>query len=909
MLIGRNAECARLDRLLADTKAGSSAVLVLRGAAGIGKTALLDYAAERANASSVVRAVGMESEMELPFAGLHQLCGPLLDGLERLARPQRDALETAFGLSSGEQPDRFLISLATLSLMSDAAEASPLLCLVDDAQWLDRSSAQVLAFVARRLQADAVLLLFAVREPADPDELARLPDLRLAGLSNASARKLLASVVGAPLDARVRQRLLAEARGNPLALLELPHDSSPAGVAGGFGLPSELALQRRIEASFQHRVERLPRATQQLLLVAAAEPTGEPTLLWWTAAELGLTIDAVGPAEEEGMVEVGARVAFRHPLLRSAIYRAASADDRRAAHAVLAAVTDADTDPDRRAWHLAQAAVGPDEDVAAELERSAGRARARGGVAAAAAFLERAVALTLDPAARARRALRAASVKQLAGAPEEAFALLSTAADGRLDELDAAMLQRLRGQISLDLRRAEDSVPLLLDAAGRLESLDPGLARETYLEALRAASVAGRLGSSMLTVATAARAAPPRPGPSRASDLLLDGLAIRFTEGYVASAPALKRALGAVREEGGRPGLDVRWPWTARRVAPDLFDDEMWHALATRNVQIARDAGALAVLPLALNALSLLRCFEGDLVAAGALIAEADEIADATGTSPIGFGRVLLAGCLGNERDGLVTIEASETDATARTEGVVLTFGEHARALIRNGLGRHEAALAPAQSASDTDELMLSVWALPELVEAATRCGRTDLAIDAVERLARCTRAAGTELARGIEARARALVSDGPSAEGLHREAVDRLGRSRFALDRARAHLLYGEWLRREQRRADARAQLRTAHEMFDSMGAEAFAGRARRELLATGETVRARTLQTRDELTAQESQIAQLASDGLSNPEIGARLFISPRTVQYHLRKVFSKLDISSRNELHRTLPGTGAQ
>jgi DNA-binding CsgD family transcriptional regulator len=348
----------------------------------------------------------------------------------------------------------------------------------------------------------------------------------------------------------------------------------------------------------------------------------------------------------------------------------------------------------------------------------------------------------------------------------------------------------------------------------------------------------------------------------------------------------------------------VRWPWTARRVAPDLFDDEMWHALATRNVQIARDVGALAVLPLALNALSMLRCFEGDLAAAGALIAEADEIADATAIPALGFGRVLLAGCLGDERDGLATIEASEADAIARNEGVVLTFGEHARALIHNGLGRHAAALAPAQSASDRDELMLSIWSLPELVEAATRCGRTELAIDAMERLTRCTRAAGTDLARGIEARARALVSDGPPAEELHREAVERLGRSRFALDRARAHLLYGEWLRRERRRADARGQLRTAHEMFDSMGAEAFAGRARRELLATGETVRARTPETRDQLTAQEAQVAHLASDGLSNPEIGARLFISPRTVQYHLRKVFAKLDISSRNELLRTLP-----
>jgi DNA-binding CsgD family transcriptional regulator len=467
------------------------------------------------------------------------------------------------------------------------------------------------------------------------------------------------------------------------------------------------------------------------------------------------------------------------------------------------------------------------------------------------------------------------------------------------------MLQRLNGQIALDLRRADDATPLLLDAARRLETLDPGLARETYLEAVRAASVAGQLGGGMLAVAKAARDAPPRPGPPRAMDMLLDGLAIRFTDGYAAGAAVLKRALVAVRDEGGRSGQDVRWPWIARRVAPDLFDDDTWHALATRNVQLARDSGALVVLPLALNLLALVRCFEGDLAAAATLLDEADEIADATGTAAIMFGRILYAGCRGDDVAGLRSIDAAERAATARGEGVVLTFGDHARALLHNGLGRHAEALAPAQRAAARDELMLSVWALPELAEAASRSGRMDLATDAADRLAVRTRAAATELALGMEARTRALVSDGETAEGLYREALERLGGCRFALDLARAQLLYGEWLRREQRRVDARRQLRTAYERFEAMGAEVFAQRARRELLATGETVRARTLEKRPVLTAQEAQIAQLASDGLSNPEIGARLFISPRTVQYHLRKVFAKLDISSRTQLHRALSG----
>jgi DNA-binding CsgD family transcriptional regulator len=908
MLAGRSAEVARLDRLLAAGRAGDSAVLVVRGEPGMGKTALLDHTAGRAERWRVVRAAGVEAEMELPFASLHQLTGPLLDGLERLPAPQRDALSTAFGLSLAARPDRFMVGLAVLSLLSDAAEERPLLCVVDDAHWLDRSSAQVLAFVARRLHAESVVLLFGARDSDGLDELASLPELRLAGLSDAHARELLGSVLNGPLDELVRDRLLAETRGNPLALLELPLEASPATIAGGFGLPGEQPLRGRIEASFGRRVQRLPYATQQLLLVAAAEPTGEPTLLWRAAADLGIPVEAVGPAEADGLLRLIPRVAFRHPLMRSVVYRNAPPEERRTAHRALAAVTDADTDPDRRAWHRAHATLAPDEDVALELERSAGRAQARGGMAAAAAFLQRAAALTPDPGRRSRRALAAARLTQLSGAPEAALVLLGTVAAGPLEEVDRAELQRLHGRLALDLRRGRAAVPLLLDAAQRLEALDPDLARETHLEALRAASLARRLGDGVGDAAEAARRAPPSTGPPRPVDLLLDGLAIRFTDGYAASAPTLQRALDAVRDQRARAGNDVRFPPLAQRVAPDLFDDDSWHDLSAQNVKLARATGALSVLPLALNSLAVFWSFAGDLGAAAALVQEADGIAGATGQARIPFGGMVLAGWRGDEAAALAVIDAGETAARERGEGVVLTFGELSRAVLHNGHGQYEAAMGTADSAGMRDEPMASVWSLPELVEAATRCEDHDRAAAALERLAERTQAAGTDLALGIEARARALLCDGDAAEGLHREAIERLSRSRMRAVLARAHLLYGEWLRRQGRRVDAREQLRTAHGLFDEIGTHAFAERARRELAATGETVRRRSADTVDDLTPQEAQIARLAGDGRTNPEIGAELFISPRTVEWHLRKVYGKVGVSSRKELQARLADTPA-
>jgi len=894
-----------LDQLLAEARLGHSGALVLRGEPGIGKSALLEYAAAHAEGCRVLRAVGVEWEMELPFAGVHQLCADLLGRRERLPTPQREAVATAFGLSAGPQPDRFLVGLAVLGLLSDAAEERPLVCLVDDVQWLDRSSAQLLAFVARRLAAEDVVVLFAERDPSRLDELAGLPGVRLDGLADAPARELLRSVVDTSLDERVRARILAEARGNPLALLELPREFSPTGLAGGFGLPSDGSTPGRIEASFLRRVQRLPVDTQRLLLLASADPTGEPMLLVRASDEIGVPIHELSAAEADGLLELGVQVTFRHPLLRSAIYRAARSEERRVAHGALAAATDPQLDPDRRAWHRAHAIDPPDESIALELEESASRARARGGLAAAAAFLERATTFTPDPASRAHRALEAAATKQLAGARHEGLRLLALAAVGPLNAGDQARLKLLHGLIEFDLRHGAAALPLLLKAAREFETIDPALSQEAYLAAMRAATVTGSHGPGAVEVARAALAAPRGSDEPRAVDRLVRGLAQRYADGYAAGAPALKHALAVVREEGERKAPSVRWPWLARRVAADLFDDDAWHYLAARSVELARENGALAVLPLALNHLAHVRSLEGALDEAGALLDEADAISLAIGAAEqLSFGRLPFTGLRGIELDAISVLKAAEESVTAGGEHVYLTLAEQTQAVLYNGLGRYEIALTAAQSASQRDELLASVWSLPELVEAATRCGKDDIAKEALESLGLRTGAAGTDLALGIEARSRALTSEGPAVERLYGEAIDRLERTRMAVDLARAHLLFGEWLRRSRRRLEARDHLRRAQEMFASMGARAFEARAGRELLATGETARKRTDETRDELTAQELQIAQLARDGLSNPEIGARLFISPRTVEYHLRKVFAKLGISSRAHLDRALP-----
>jgi DNA-binding CsgD family transcriptional regulator len=903
-LHGRQGECEALDRLLVDVRDGESRVLVVQGEAGIGKTALLEHLVGGAAGCRLARSAGVESEMELTYAGLQQLCSPFLDRLDLLPAPQRAALGTAFGLTGGEPPDRFLVGLAVLTLLGEAAREQPVVCLVDDAQWLDRVSAQVVAFVARRLLATrkGIALVLAVREANGDVGLEGLPALVLRGLSEGDARSLLHAELLGPLDAAVRDRIIAECRGNPLALLELPRAWTLGQLAGGFGLPDAPLLAGRIEQAYVYRLRSLPTDTQLLLLVAAAEPLGDATLLWRAADRLGIDAAAAVAAEESALIEFGTRVTFRHPLVRSATYRSATSQQRRKVHLALAEETDLESDPDRRAWHLAAAARGPDEHVARELERSAGRAQARGGFAAAAAFLQRSVSLTLDPARRADRALAAAQAELQAGALYEALGLLVTARTLELDELQRARADLLEGQIAFASGHGNDAPPLLLNAAQQLEPLDLELARDTYLDAWGAAMFAGSLAGTggLLESSKAARAALLPSQRSRPVDLLLDALTMLVTEGRAAAAPLLRAATSAFADGDVTAEDDFRWGWLALVPSNVLWDEQGWRAINVRQLQRARDAGALTRLPIDLTGSAIRLTWCGDFTAAAASIAEADAIAETTRSRIAATGAMLLAAFRGRSAEAAALIEATIAEAEPGGQGIAVQYSQWVAAVLFNGLGRYDQALAAALRAGrDTPELFLSAWALPELIEASVRSGESHLGADALELLTEATSTAGTDWALGIEARSRAMLSAGATAETLYLEAIARLTRTRLRPERARAHLLYGEWLRRQGRRADARTQLGTAHELFTEIGMEAFADRARRELLVTGETARKRNVETAEELTAQESQIAQYARDGLSNHEIGTLLFISPRTVEWHLHNVFTKLGIRSRVQL----------
>lgn len=907
-LLGRRAEREAIDRLLADAAAGRSGVLVVRGEAGIGKTALLQYARDTAVASGirVESAVGVEAETQFAFAGLHQLCAPLLDRTETLPDPQRTALSVALGRQAGAAPDRFLVGLAVLTLLSDEG---PMLCLVDDAQWLDQASAQVLSFVARRLGAERLVLIFAVRDAGESagDPLTGLPELRLEGLGEADARALLHTAVSAPLDEGVRNRIVAEARGNPLALLELP---SSLQLAGGFGLPDAVSVPRRIEDNFARRSNSLPAQTRQLLLVAASEPTGDAMLLWRAAEHMGLDREAAAPAETAGLLEIDTRVRFRHPLVRSAVYRAAAAPQHRQAHAVLAAATDPHTDPDRRAWHRAQSVLGTDEEAASDLERSADRALCRGGFCAAAAFLRRATDLTPDPARRARRALEAAHAEHCAGAPEAALALLDGLDTGRLDPLQRARLELLRARITFHLTQGSEVPGMLLGAARMLAPLDPSLARETYLQAFDAATITGSTGvdPGLPEIAEAVGDAPAPSGAPGPADLLLSGLVAVHTDGFEAGVPVLRRALEAFREhefpiEATRAGDAGDWLWLATRTAIGLFEDELTIELADRYVWYAREAGALATLPAALLVSACARVYTGELALATELADEAAVISQVSGAAPMNFAHRYLGAWRGVEPEADDRYDTGDGEAGERTRGIEATVSLVAMAVLHNGRGIYPAAQKAASQACDTYEPAIRWQALHELVEAAIRAGDTESACRAMEELSMRARAGGTEWALGVAARSRALTSTGGQAEELYREAIERLQQCRMNAFLARTHLVFGEWLRREGRRSEARDELRTAHGLLSRMGAEPFAARAARELRATGERARKRTSQPSDALTAQEQTIARLVATGATSREVGEQLFLSPRTIEAHLRNIFRKLGITSRRQL-RELP-----
>ncbi|MDT5292304.1 MAG: hypothetical protein QOF88_7193 [Mycobacterium sp.] len=885
---------------------------MLRGEAGVGKTALLEYASELASGFRVARVAGVEADVELAFAGLQQLCAPLLNHLDELPEPQREALNVAFGRGVGAAPDRFLVGLAVLSLIAVAANDKPLLCIIDDAQWLDQVSVQTLGFVARRLMAEPVALVFAVRD-GGADGLAGLPELAISGLSDGDARELLDSVMVGGIDPRVRDRIVAETRGIPLALLEVPRSVSATELAGGFWISGKRSSAAAIEEDFVRRVQALPADTQRLLLVAAAEPVGDAALFLRAGARLGIPVDALGPAEAAGVIEFGPRMRFHHPLMRSAAYRAADLSDRRAVHRALAESTDSDVDPDRRAWHAASAAAGPDDAVAAELENSADRAQCRGGVAAAAAFLERAAVLTSDPTLRGSRAIAAAQAKRDAAAPEAAYELLTIADMAPLSELQQAQIARMRAQMEFVRSRAGESGALktseaaaqLLSAAKGLDVLDDDLARETYLEALAAAMYAGRLGERrrLAEIANAARGAVDRvPELQRPIDFLLSGMASRIIDGPGAGSEHLRAALelwnSHAQSGDGQPAV---WPFPIAQesAAHELWDDLVLEQIATDMVRRARDTGALAVIPPALTYRAGVHVYRGELGTAAMFLEEADAVTASMGYTPVKYHSLNLAAWRGIPADALSLIEAAASLGAAKGEGRLVGLSKFTAAVLFNGLGRYEEAFAAARECCEYEDLGFHSWCLFELIEAAAHIGDRKSAASALPRFEERAGASGTDWGLGAVASARALLASNEHADDLFAEAIERLERANIVLHLARARLSYGEWLRRVNRRADARQQLTTAHEMFTRMGAQGFAERARRELIATGEKVRKQELSSGDDLTAQEAQIARLAADGLTNPEIGSQLFISTHTVEWHLRKVFVKLGITSRRQL----------
>jgi DNA-binding CsgD family transcriptional regulator len=909
-LTGRAPERREIDQLLGKVRGGESAVLVVRGETGVGKTALLHYCASQATDCNVVEIAGVQSELELPFAALHQLCGPMIDRAVTLPEPQEQALAVAFGLQAGPAPHRFMLGLGVLSLLAEFAAKRPLVALVDDSQWLDEASAEVLGIVGRRLLAESVLLLCAVREPADDRLLADLPALALEGLSDEDARTLLSATIPGQLDEHVRDRLIGETRGNPLALLELPREMSQAELAGGFAVRApgsrSAHVHGELEDHYLRRIQALPDQTQRLMLLAAADPTGDAALLWRAAETLDIPPEATGAAVAGELLEVGPRVRFRHPLIRSAAYDGAPPEERRTAHAALAAATDPEGDPEHRVWHLAAAATARDDDIASELERMAGRAEARGGLPAAAAFLERAVTLTADRERRAERALAAAHASLHAGAFEAALGVLATAEAAAVDDLQRARVAWLRGQVNRAARSGREAPALLLDAAKRLEPLDASLARQTYLDAWGAAHVADRLappGGRLIDVSIAARSAPEATKDPQPSDELLDGLATLVIDGHVAAAPTLRRAVDAFLGDQLSHDQWLHWGVLASIASLALWDSDSWAKVSARHVELARASGALAPLASALNVHRVTAIRRGDLEAAILLGVEEDILKEMTGTRRASYGALWLAAYQGREADASPLFAAIASDAMDRGEGLGSLIANWATAILHIGLGHYEEALSSARRAADENDGPFTAFVLPDLVEAAVRSGNAEVASEALERLATTT-VEGTDWGSGILARSRALLSEGTVAESHYAEAIERLGHTQLRPDLARAQLVYGEWLRREGRRVDARHQLHESFDAFGSMGADAFAERARRELLATGEKVRKRQPETLNELTPQEEHIARLARDGRTNNEIAAELYISARTVEWHLHKVFGKLGISTRKGLRETLP-----
>ena len=904
-LFGRRAERAAIDVLLGGAVEGRGGALVLRGDAGIGKTALLQYAVDSSEAMQVARIAGVHSEMELPYAAIHQLLSPMLSQLDDVPPRQRDALASAFGLIEGTAPDRFLVGVGALALLEAAAAEHPLLCAIDDAQWLDRASAGTLAFVTRRIRDVPIAMVLAARDDDEEHEpFAGLPELRLKGLGTEDARELLSTIVTGPLSEGLRECILLHAEGNPLALSELPEAMTKDELRGIDSLTWPIPITARLEDLFGRRMKGLPATARTALLVAAASPSDDPRLVFRAGERLGLDGSSVVPAVEEGLLRVEPRIAFRHPLVRSAAYAIAAPEDRRKAHEALANVTDPVADADQRAWHLSSAAAGPDEEVADELARAADRARRRGGFVAAAECLKRSAHLSPAPRDRAERYLAAAEAELAAGGAHGAAALVTAARAVGLDDVQTARAERLRGLVAFELGDIDEAASILVGAARAFATIDVRLARDTHLSALGAAMYAGPLAreGAVADAAAAALAAPKLPEQEMtAADFMLDGYANQIVGNLSEGAALLLRGIQMLRTSD-----DARVFLLSCGAALRVWDDDALREIALRGVELAREAGAFTALHVALHHLAFSEVGLGRYLAAEAAAVEAREISTSLGNGwSIGAhapAELLVAACRGDDATTRMLHDTIVREATLRGEGVIVLFAEYALALLEIGSGRYREALPSVTRACGDDAAMI-VLGLPDLVEAAARSGEMELAERALERLSAIIHVSRTAVGLGVQARCRALVADSADAGAHYREAIDHLRNSRAIPQLARTLLLYGEWLRRVRRRRDAREPLREALQYFESIGADAFADRARAELRATGERARSRSSDAPEELTAQEALIARLVADGASNPEVAAQLSISRKTVESHLTKVFAKLGVSSRGHLVRAL------
>jgi DNA-binding CsgD family transcriptional regulator len=907
-LVGRSEECAALYGLLESARQGLSGTLVIRGDAGIGKTALIDEAIKAADDFLVVRFTGVESEHDLAFAALHRLLTPILHQIARLPTPQRDALNSALGLTSGPPADRFLVGLGVISLAANAARAAKrLLCVIDDAQWVDRESLDALAFWGRRIHAEGIALVFAERdESPSPSPLDGFAQLHVGGLQDEAARTLVLSDARLHLDREVLDRIVADMGGNPLALLELATRRTPEQIISAVTAPLPLPLGERLEAHYMRQVRALPVETQMVLLLVAAESSGDAKFLRKVATLLGTTVDAAEAAEAAGLLSLDSPVKFRHPLIRAAVYGGARPADRRAVHRALAAATDDEGDVDRMAWHLAAATIGGDEEVAVVLERSADRAGVRGGHNARAALLTRAAELTPDPESAARRRVDAAAAALAGGSPVQTHALLELASPNLLDPTICAIAKRLEGSAWILTGHTAIAAPILLSAGEALLQTNTRVGRDTLLEALQAAFLSGHLGEANDGIARAVAKAASSPNlEDTVADRLLDSLALYVTSGYVAAVEHFRSAIAAMLSDDVPPEQLIRWSVLGSSLTRALWDQDAHDQFMRRVAHVTRERGALPFLAVALEACATSEMWAGHFSAADAHVEDAIDVYAAAGFGTVSRGIVGLdlAASRGRidvakEKAGVVMMVAREL-GMGSSENVV----DRSLVVLALGTGEYADALKHASALFDRDPLPLGNEVLPDMIEAAVRTGDLVAASKAMERIAERAPASGTPWAMGLLARSRALLAE-DEEEPLYRESIELLGSTRMVMETARSHLLFGEWLRRQGRRIEARDELRIAFEMFDTMGAEAFAGRSRVELLATGEHARRRNFETATDLTPQEAHVARLAADGHTNGEIAARMYISASTVEYHLHKVYRKLDVTSRRRLKEAIP-----